>query len=92
MAHFNGPDSYELLRSRIAEPILNVNHHIAIHILFMVNRWIVGILMIYMLTIATFGDSLLMPLSVIIAGAVTTLSRLFMWDRLRACFNRCRSS
>ena len=91
-AHFNGPDSYELLRSRIAEPILSVNHHIAVHILFMVNRWIVGVLMIYMLTVATFGDSLLMPIAVMVCGGVVSVSRLGMWDKVRSCFNRCRSS
>jgi hypothetical protein len=92
MAHFNGPDSYELLRSRIAEPVLNVNHHIAVHILFMVNRWIVGVLMLYLFTVAKVGDSIIMPALVVSCAGVVTVSRLLGWDKVRACFAKCRSS
>jgi hypothetical protein len=92
MAHFNGPDAYELLKSRISEPILSVNHHIAVHILFMVNRWIVGVLMVYLCSMATYGDSILMPIAVLISSAAVTVGRIANWDKARACFNRCRSS
>jgi len=92
MAHFNGPDAYELLKSRISEPILSVSHHIAVQILFMANRWIVGILMVYLCSMATVGDSILMPILVLLSSAAVTIGRVATWDKARACFNRCRAS
>lgn len=92
IAHFNGPDAYELLKSRISEPVLSVNHHIGVHILFMANRWIVGVLMVYLCSLASFGDALLMPVAVLVCSGAVTVGRVASWDKARACFNRCRSS
>ena len=91
IAHFNGPDSYELLKSRIAEPALSVSHSFAVHVLFMANRWIVGVLMFYALSTATFGDSVIMPASVLGCAGVVTLCWLMTWDKFRACLQRFRS-
>lgn len=79
IAHFNGPDSYELFRSKISEPVLAVNHSLAIQAVFMANRWLVCILMFYMLSVATIGDSILMPLLNICTGGILTLCRLLTW-------------
>lgn len=91
MAHFNGPDSYELLKSRICEPVLSVTHHFAIHILFMANRWIVGVLMFYAISVGKIGDSIIMPAAVLASSGVISLSWLFTWDKFKACLLRCRS-
>lgn len=91
MAHFNGPDSYELLKSRICEPVLSVTHHFAIQILFMANRWIVGVLMFYAISVGKVGDSILMPAAVLASSGVVTLGWLMSWDKFKACLLRCRS-
>lgn len=79
IAHFNGPDSYELLKSKIAEPVLAVSSSLAIDAIYMLNRWIVCFLMFYMVSIGTIGDSVMMPISVISSGALLTLCRLLTW-------------
>lgn len=90
MAHFNGPDTYELLKSHISQPVLAVTHSGPIQIIFMLNRWVVAFIMVYMLTIADVGDSVLMPLFSILFGAIVSLCWLFKVDKFRACLNRCR--
>jgi hypothetical protein len=56
----------------------------------MVNRWAVGILMIYLFTIATFGDSVIMPAAVTASSAVVTFARLMTWDKFRSCLQKLR--
>jgi hypothetical protein len=90
-AHFNGPDSYELLKCRIAEPVLAVSSSLAIEALFMANRWVVCLLMFYMASVGSVGDSVLMPIMVIATAALLTTCRLLTWDKLRKCLTACRS-
>jgi hypothetical protein len=78
-AHFNGPDSYELLKCKIAEPVLAVSTSLPIDAIFMANRWVVCILMFYMASVGTVGDSVLMPILVISNAAVVSLCRLLTW-------------
>ena len=92
MAHFNGPDSFELLKSHISTPVLAVTHSGPIHVIFMANRWVVCFLMVYMLSIADIGDSVLMPLFGVLMGAGLSLCWLFKIDKLRSCLNRCRNN
>jgi hypothetical protein len=91
VAHFNGPDSYELLKSRIAPPVLSVNHNFPIQALFMINRWLVVFIMVYILSTATVGDSILMPVIMITTAFLISFLRLLTWDKVRNCLNRCRS-
>ena len=90
-AHFNGPDSYELLKSRIAEPVLAVSSSLAIDAVFMANRWVVACLMFYMASVGTVGDSVLMPIFIIATAALLSLCRLLTWDKFRKCLSACRS-
>lgn len=90
-AHFNGPDSYELLKCRIAEPVLIVSSSLAIDAIFMANRWVVCFLMFYMASVGTVGDSVLMPIMVIATASLLTVCRLLAWDKLRKCLSSCRS-
>lgn len=71
--------------------MLAVSSSLAIDVIFMLNRWVVCVLMFYMASIGTIGDSVLMPIFVIANAGLLTVFRLLGWDKVRKCLSACRS-
>jgi hypothetical protein len=68
-----------------------VSSSLAIDAIFMLNRWVVCVLMFYMASVGTVGDSVLMPIFVIANAALLTIFRLLGWEKVRKCLSACRS-
>lgn len=48
-------------------------------------------MMAYMLSISTIGDSIYMPMTVILSGGIVSFARMMTVDKIKACLSKMRT-